>query len=101
LVSRLAAVETEAEDGALSLMTSGVVRFGTRHPLIYAALAFIIGGGIVSLFTMSTYAWWVHYPIDVVTPLYQTVIGGVAGGIAMVIVAFAYRRSLASLGARY
>jgi hypothetical protein len=83
-----------AEEIALRLFIFGVPRFRDRHPLWYGVLAFVIGGGVVALFTMSTYAWWVHYPIDVVTAVYQMIAGGLGGGIATVILAFAAASTL-------
>jgi hypothetical protein len=89
-------VEMAAEDSVLRLVIIGMPRFRDRHPIWYGALAFVIGGGIVALFTMSTYAWWVHYPIDVVTAVYQIVAGGLFGGVAAVLLAFATARTLRS-----
>jgi hypothetical protein len=85
-----------AEDIALALSTSRLVRFRIRHPKVYGLLAFFIGGGVVALFTMSTYANWAYQSVDLRTALYQVVLGGLFGGLALLAAAFAYAAAIRS-----
>ncbi len=54
----------------------------------------MIGGGLMSIFTMSTYANWVYQSIDLVTVFYQVLLGGLGAGIVCVILAFAYTATI-------
>ncbi len=78
------------ERKAVTLSTSRLVRFRVRHPFLYGLIAFVAGGGIVSLFTMSTYTNWAYQSIDLKVALYQVVFGGLGGGIALLVLAFLY-----------
>jgi hypothetical protein len=78
------------EAGAINLGTNRIDRFRLRHPVLYGFIAFVLGGGLVSIFTMTTYTNWAYEGIDLTTAVYQVVLGGLSGGIAAAILAFAY-----------
>jgi hypothetical protein len=86
--------EARLEQAALTLGTSRVYRFRRNHPRWYALIAFVLGGGFTTLFTMSTYTNWVYQSIDLQAAVDQIVLGGLGGGIVMVIAAFAYAATL-------
>jgi len=79
-----------AEKAVLTTGTSRVVRFRMRHPWLYGIMAFIIGGGFIAVFTMTTYKDWAYDGINLKLAFYQTLFGGLGGGIATVVLAFAY-----------
>jgi hypothetical protein len=85
-----------AEDATLDISTNRLLRFRMRHPKVYGLLAFIIGGGVVALFTMSTYANWAYQSVDLRTALYQVVLGGLFGGLVLLALAFAYAAAIRS-----
>jgi len=78
------------EEGAINLGTNRIYRFRLRHPVLYGLIAFILGGGFISIFTMTTYTNWAYEGIDLTTAFYQVVLGGLFGGLITVILAFAY-----------
>jgi hypothetical protein len=78
-----------AEDAVLTGGTSRLYQFRVRHPWIYGIAAFMLGGGFVAVFTMTTYKNWVYESINLKVALYQVVFGGLGGGIVAVILAFA------------
>jgi hypothetical protein len=83
-----------AEEALLTMGTSRVYRFRLRHPWLYGIIAFIIGGGFISVFTMTTYTNWVYQSINLKVALYQVVFGGLGGGVVAVILAFAYTAAI-------
>jgi hypothetical protein len=88
----LAAGETvaTAEKAALDLGTNRVYRFRRRHPFVYGLIAFIIGAGLVALAIVLTYLKSTYESPDLKAALYDFIIGGTGGGIAAVVLAFAY-----------
>ncbi len=85
---------SKAEETALGLGTNRIYWFRVRHPFVYGWAAFLIGGGIVALFTMTTYKNWSYEGVNLVAAFYEVVLGGLGGGIAAVLLAFAYTRSI-------
>jgi hypothetical protein len=83
-----------AEEAAIDLGTNRIYRLQARHPYLYGLAAFILGGGIVSIFTMTTYVNWTYEGVNLTRAVYQVVLGGLGGGIVFVILAFAYARSV-------
>jgi hypothetical protein len=81
-----------AEQAALTVGTSGVYRFRAGHPWLYGIIAFFLGGAVVSAFIISGYSNWVYEGINLKVALYKLVVGGVAGGIVGIILAFAVTR---------
>jgi hypothetical protein len=100
VVTAVGDAEMHAEDAALRMGTSRIYRLRTRHPLLYGLAAFVIGGGLVALFTMSTYANWAYQSIDLKVALYRVVLGGLGGGAVLVVLAFAYAASVRSTCSR-
>jgi hypothetical protein len=84
----------KVETGAIRLATRRVYEFRTRHPWVYGLTAFILGGGFIGVFTMTTYTNWAFEGIDLKTAVYQVVFGSLGGGIAAVVLAFAYARTV-------
>jgi hypothetical protein len=95
----LKAGETAAavEDGFIRTSTSGVWRFRQRHPIVYGLLAFVLGGGFIAVFTMTTYSNWAYDGVDLKAAVYQIVFGGLGAGIISVVLAFAYTAAVGSL----
>jgi hypothetical protein len=85
------AIETEP---AIDLGTNPIARLRLRHPYLYGLAAFILGGGFISFFTMTTYTNWAYEGVNLATAMYQIVFGGLGGGIVSVILAFAYAGSI-------
>jgi hypothetical protein len=83
-----------AEAAALGAMINPVYRLRMRHPLLYGLIAFVMGGGIVALFTMSTYGNWAYEGIDLKLAFYQVIFGSIGGGLVMTVLAFAYIRTI-------
>jgi protein-S-isoprenylcysteine O-methyltransferase Ste14 len=92
--TKLALAAGSADDKAIGLITSPVYRFRVRHPMLYAAIAFVLGGAVVGLFTMTTYTNWAFEGIDLKTAFYQVIFGSLGGGIVLVILAFAYTATI-------
>jgi hypothetical protein len=85
---------SSSEKVLLTGVTSRIYHFRTRHPWLYAMIAFFVGGGLVAIFTATTYENWSYESIDLTTALYQVVFGGFGGGIVTVILAFAYAAAI-------
>ncbi len=83
-----------AEKKALELGTNRIYRVRLRHPFLYGLTAFILGGGFVSIFTMTTYENWAYEGINLTTAVYQVVLGGLCGGLVAVMLAFVYAGSI-------
>ena len=62
-----------AEDEAIQLGTNRLYRVRARHPYLYGAAAFIIGGSLASMFMMTTYANWAYEGVNLTTATYQIV----------------------------
>jgi hypothetical protein len=86
----LGEVEAELETGALGLGTNGAYRFRSRHPWLYGLSAFVAGGALAALFVAIPYLRTTYDSPDLKAWLYETVIGGLGGGLAAVVLAFAY-----------
>jgi hypothetical protein len=95
----LSRIEPDVEDATVRVMTRGVLRFSRRHPFWYGLIGFVLGGGLVGVFVLTTYLRWTLYAVDVdfATELYQLVGGGLGGGVVGVAVAFLYAASLREL----
>jgi hypothetical protein len=91
--------EQTAEDGVIRLATQRLLHFRQRHPLLYGLIAFVLGGALVSLFVLSPYVAWLFdgYAVDYVTALRRLIVGGLGGGLAALVLAFLYARSLRPL----
>ncbi len=85
---------TSAEDALLTSTPNGLYQFRMRHPWLYGIIAFVLGGGLVAVFTMTRYTNWVYESINLKVALYQVIFGGLAGGIAAVLLAFGFARIL-------
>lgn len=83
-----------AEHQATELGTNRIYRLRLRHPYLCGLAAFILGGSLISIFTMTTYANWAFEGINLTTAVYQTVLGGLLGGIVTIILAFVYAGSV-------
>jgi hypothetical protein len=79
-----------AEQAVLTAGTSRVYRFRRRHPWLYGIITFMIGGGFIAVFTMTTYKNLAFEGVNLKAAMYQIIFGGLGGGIATVILAFAY-----------
>lgn len=90
----LGEVEAKLETGALGLGTNRVYRFRSRHPWIYGLGAFIAGGALAVLFVAIPYLRTTYESPDLEAALYETVIGGLGGGLAAVVLAFAYTAAI-------
>jgi hypothetical protein len=84
----------KVEAGIIRLATRRVYQFRVRHPWVYALIAFILGSSFIGVFTMTTYTNWEFEGIDLKTAIYQVVFGSLGGGIALVVLAFAYARTV-------
>jgi hypothetical protein len=95
-------IEPALEDGIVHMMTSGVYRLSRRHPFWYGLIGFVVGGGLVGVFVLTTYLRWTLFAVDVdfATALYQLVGGGLCGGAVGVALVFLYARSLRDLVGR-
>lgn len=82
------------EDRAIGLATNRVYQFRVRHPALYGLAAFIIGGGLVTIFTITTYTNMAFEGVNMTTALHEVIFGGLGGGIASVLLAFAYTRTI-------
>jgi uncharacterized iron-regulated membrane protein len=82
------------EDKAINRGTKGIYRLRMRHPYLYGFAAFVLGGGLISIFTMTTYTNWAYEGVNLSTALHQIIFGGLGGGIVAVILAFAYAGSI-------
>ncbi len=87
------------EEKALDLGTNRIYPLRLRHPYLYGVTAFILGGGLISIFVMTTYTNWAYEGVNLTTAVYQIVFGGLGGGLVAVILAFAYAASVKSTGA--
>jgi len=83
-----------ADEALLTFATSRVYRFRARHPWLYGMIAFVLGGGLVAIFTMSTYKNWAYESIDLTIVLRQVILGGLGGGIVAIVLAFAYANTV-------
>jgi hypothetical protein len=92
--SAVTSPELALEQRVLFRAPLAFARFGERHPWLLGLIAFVVGGGAVSFFTMTTYANWAYQSIDLKVALYQVVAGGVGGGVVAMILAFAYARTI-------
>nr|WP_294530785.1 hypothetical protein [uncultured Rhodopila sp.] len=79
-----------AEKAALKLGTNRVYRFRLRHPFLYGLAAFIAGAGVVAAFILLSVLKTTYESPDLKAALYDLIIGGAGGGIAAVVLAFAY-----------
>lgn len=79
-----------AEEKAIDFATRRVYRFRLHHPYLYGLAAFIVGGAVISIFTMTTYTNWAFEGVNLTTAVYQTLFGGLGGGVASAILAFGY-----------
>jgi hypothetical protein len=84
----------KTEKAALDLGTNRVYRFRASHPGIYGLVAFILGSGVVALFILLTYLKSTFESPDLKVAMYDLVFGGLGGGIAAVLLAFAYTSSI-------
>lgn len=90
LGQRFASVEAWAID----LGSRRVYSLRLLHPWLYGLLAFVIGGFVVGSFTMTTYANWAYEGVNLRIAFWQVVGGSIGGGLANVILAFAYARTI-------
>ena len=81
---------SSAQKTSAAMNFHGIYWFRIRHPFVYGLSAFIIGGGFVAIFTMTTYKNWDFEGIDLVTAFYQIIAGGLGGGIITAALAFVY-----------
>jgi hypothetical protein len=88
----LALGETVAttEKAALDLGTSRVYRFRARHPWLYGLGAFILGSALAALFILLAYLKSTFESPDLKAAMYDLVFGGLGGGVAAALLAFAY-----------
>lgn len=87
---KLSEASASVEATLLNVSTNRIYRFRVRHPWVYGLIAFIIGGGAIAVFTMTTYKNWAYQSIDLKVALYQIIFGGLGGGIVAVALAFGY-----------
>jgi hypothetical protein len=90
----LGEVEAKREKTALDPATNGVYRFRSRHPWLYGLGAFIVGGALAALFVAIPYLRTTYDSPDLKAALYETVFGGLGGGLAAVALAFAYTAAI-------
>ncbi|WP_428488317.1 hypothetical protein [Rhodopila sp.] len=81
---------SKVEDTSVALGTNWIYRIRMRHPLLYGLGAFIIGSGLLAIFTMTTYKNWSFEGVNLKTAVYQVFWGGLCGGIVATALAFAY-----------
>ncbi len=86
----LGTAEARVEDAALEDATNGVYRFRSRHPWIYGAGAFVLGSLLAAIFVAIPYLKTTYESADLTVAFHRLVIGGLGGGVAAVILAFAY-----------
>ena len=87
-------VEAKLEKSVLDSGTNGVYRFRSRHPWLYGLGAFILGGALAALFVTIPYLRTTYESPDLKAALYETVFGGLGGGLAAVALAFAYTAAI-------
>ncbi len=83
-----------AEAAAITVATDFVYRFRMNYPWLYAAIAFLIGAGLTGLIVTTTYRNWAFEGIDLETAFHHVIAGSIGGGIVMVILGFAYTRTI-------
>ena len=86
----IGSTEAQVEDTALDDATNGVYRFRSRHPWIYGAGAFVLGGLLAAIFVAIPYLKTTYESPDLTVAFHHLVIGGLGGGVAAIILAFAY-----------
>ena len=82
------------EGGAIRLGTAGVYRFRERHPWVYGLIAYLIGSGLIAIIIVISYENWSFEGVNLKAAVYELVGGAFAGGVVMVVLAFAYARTI-------